>query len=181
MKLPLTDKFLWMLYELYEEYEKTFNLTDILKVEWMRKVLPMDEGYWREIERRQRRKQFAQFIDYLKKRGYIKIANLEGKKGILLTPKGKVKALRAKWFNEPEEEFKKRKDGKWIMVIFDIPEKTRKYRDQFREFLYSLRFRSLQKSVWVCPYDVLKDLEELIKLLNIEKYVRIFLIEEIEV
>ena len=66
------------------------------------------------------------------------------------------------------------------MVIFDIPEKKRKIRDLFRKNLLVLGYQRLQKSIWVCPYDVFKETEELIRDYLIDFYVRIFLIEEIE-
>ena len=123
------------------------------------------------------KRQFAQFVNYLKREGYIKIGNLKKKQGILLTPKGREKVLKVgyKLLNK-----KQRKDKKWIMVIFDVPEKMRNYRDGFRTFLLSFGFQRLQKSVWVCPYDVLEKVEEIIGIYSLDRFVRIFLIEEIE-
>jgi DNA-binding transcriptional regulator PaaX len=54
-------------------------------------------------------------------------------------------------------------------------------RDLLRELLYLLGYRMLQQSVWVCPYDVLKETEAIIQKLSLERYVKIFLIEEIEI
>jgi DNA-binding transcriptional regulator PaaX len=39
------------------------------------------------------------------------------------------------------------------VVIFDIPHCDRVKRNAFRWKLKELRFYSLQKSVWVCPFD----------------------------
>lgn len=47
----------------------------------------------------------------------------------------------------------RRWDKKWRIVIFDIPEKYRKIRDQLRITLKSYGFYQLQESVWVFPYD----------------------------
>lgn len=47
----------------------------------------------------------------------------------------------------------KRWDGKWRMLIFDIPESRRKSRAQVRLTLVDLGFYRLQDSVWVYPYD----------------------------
>jgi len=67
------------------------------------------------------------------------------------------------------------------MVIFDIPERKRTLRDILRENLQILGFKYLQKSIWVCPYDVLEEVQNLIAKYELEKYVKTFLIEELEI
>ena len=180
MKLPLTDKFLWDLYGFFEIVGDIAKSPEIFKIKsWNEICYPENSKFWREYEKKKNKKQFGQFINYLKKQGYIKIKNLEQEKGILLTLKGKQKVLKVKYKLNPI--FKKRKDKKWIMVIFDIPEKKRKYRDDFRKFLYTLGFQKLQQSVWVSPNDAYEDLEKVIRIYSLDKFVRIFLIEEIEI
>ncbi len=75
---------------------------------------------------------------------------------------------------------KRRPDGKWQMVIFDIPEKKRVLRDIFRENLQILGYKILQQSVWVCPYEISKETEGIIRQYSLDPYVKLFLIEEIE-
>jgi len=67
------------------------------------------------------------------------------------------------------------------MVIFDIPERKRDLRDIFRENLQLLGYRMLQQSVWVCPFDVLKETEGVIRQYELDDYIRLFLIEELEI
>ncbi len=43
-------------------------------------------------------------------------------------------------------------DGKWRLVIYDVPEKNRGSRNQFRRKLQEIGFRLLQTSVWIYPY-----------------------------
>lgn len=179
MKPPFTDKFLWMVYNFFEQ---TGDVLHILRIEWpsMRRLMPMTRDFWRDLEKKKNRKQFSQFINYLKRSGYIQIANLKEKKGIVLTQKGRQKALKAIFRFNSSLGLKKRRDGKLLMLTFDIPEKKRQLRDGFRGFLYSLGFKQLQKSVWVSPYDIRKQLEEIITAYGLEKFIRIFLIEETE-
>ena len=180
MKIPLTDKFLWDLYNFFGKLGDVVEPPEMFKLKSWREVgNPGSSKFWREYEKKINKKQFGQFINYLKKKGYIKIKDLEEGKGILLTPKGSIKALRVKYKLNPN--FKKRKDKKWIMVIFDIPEKKRNYRDDFRGFLQSLGFQKLQQSVWISPVDVYKELERIIRIYSLDKFVRIFLIKEIEI
>jgi len=47
----------------------------------------------------------------------------------------------------------KRWDGKWRMVIFDIPEKKKRVRMQVLSLFHQAGFYRLQDSVWVYPYD----------------------------
>jgi hypothetical protein len=80
MKIPITDQFLWMVYEFFEETGEILDPLQIFKVRGWRDVAPLETKIWDNLEKKRRKKQFAQFIYRLKKRGYIKIANLEGKK-----------------------------------------------------------------------------------------------------
>jgi len=180
MKLPITDEFLWNLYNLLEETDEVideFFLSPSRRLKSLRYSVELDK--LRKIHARKKmRKKFSAFVYYLKKRGYIKIKNLEGKQGVLLTRKGAEKVLRTKL---RMAEKKKRRDGKWLMVIFDIPEKKRKLRILFREYLRTLGFQMLQRSVWVSPFDVFKEVEEVIRRYELDPYIKMFLIEEIEV
>jgi len=81
----------------------------------------------------------------LKKQGFVE--NKEGKYS--LTPVGRIlmqyiikrkKAVNAKW------------DGKFRVVIFDIPEKERRSRNWLRSELYILKYQKLQESVFIGKY-----------------------------
>lgn len=180
MRLPFTDKFLWAVYNFYKATDKALAPPDIFRLRTIKEVMRPHPDFWRALEEKRSRRQFAQFVNYLKRKGYIRIDNLKGKRGILLTPRGEEKALRVRLFAKDGQPVKRRKDGKWVMVIFDIPENKRRYRDELRKILYALEFQKLQKSVWVCPNDVLERLEDAVRIYNLDYYVRTFLIEEIE-
>ena len=176
MRLPFTDKFLWDLYNFIEKIDKTFELfyPRTMKEVWFPDLYKLKRGYGRKKDRQQ----FSQLIYYLKKKGYIKIKNLEEKQAVLLTKKGTDKVLKIKF---KTKEKKKRLDGKWQMVIFDIPEDIKNKRDYFRYGLKRLKYQKLQQSIWICPYDVLKDTDELIKYLKLDSFARLLLIEEIKI
>ena len=65
------------------------------------------------------------------------------------------------------------------MVLFDIPENKRKERDLFRKSLQYLGYKKLQKSIWVCPYDVQKETKELIKRFNLKEFTELLLVKKI--
>jgi phenylacetic acid degradation operon negative regulatory protein len=176
MKLPITDEFLLDLYNFIEKIDETFDLfaPRTMKEVWYSNLYKLRRNY----ERKEAKSQFRQFLHYLKRQGYIKIKNLEQKQGIILTKKGANKVLKIKL---KMKKRRKRTDGKWQMVIFDIPEKKRDLRNLFRQNLQILGYKMLQKSIWVCPYDVLKETEGIIGKYSLDPYVKLFLIEEIEV
>lgn len=181
LRLPFTEELLWDLYNFMEGIENM--VPDFLSQPLtMRKAACPDVfGFRRAYEKKRKRKDFAKLISYLKRKNLIKIEGPKEKKAIVLTSKGKEKVLRIRrkiFLSLPK---KKRKDGKWIMIAFDILEQKRKIRDYFREKLLELGFQMLQKSIWVCPYDILDELREIIRNLGIERNVKIFLIEEAEV
>ena len=47
----------------------------------------------------------------------------------------------------------KKWDGKWRMLIFDIPERRKSLRDKIRSTLLYIGFLRIQDSVWIFPYD----------------------------
>lgn len=182
MRLPITEQFLWTAYALYE---LTGEVLDIVRLpSSMPQVFRRIDGstsMWQDIKRKKKQRQFAQFVYSLKKRGLIKITqNDQVQRGILLTAKGRQKALRGYFVSQHQKGLKRRSDRKFVMVIFDVPERLRKSRDILRHYLYLLGFKQLQKSVWVSPYDVAKEIERVIASFAIERCVRVFLIEELE-
>ena len=78
-----------------------------------------------------------------------------------VTQKGEaaLRRLRLKLYDVPRP---RRWDGKWRVLIFDIPERQRRLRREIRDVLGSIGFIRLQDSVWVYPFDC----EDLITLLK---------------
>jgi len=173
MKLPLTDKFLWELYNVLESLDRAHqpfahrSMRAVASPEWYK----LKKSY----ERQQAKRAFSQFIYYLKSQGYI-ISTGSGE-GVLLTSKGEQKALRAKLKLVKERP---RRDGKLIMAFFDIPEKKRPLRDLFRDFLVAMGYKKLQQSVWMCANDALEETERIVREYELERYVKLFLIKSIE-
>lgn len=63
-------------------------------------------------------------------------------------------------------------DKKWRIILYDIPEDEREARNAFREHLKRLGFRKLQQSAGVTPFECRDEIEFVIELLDIRKYVR---------
>ena len=112
-------------------------------------------------------------ICQMKNEGYLQEVEVRGRKRYLATFKGKLKILK---FLKRKKEW----DGKWRIVIFDIPETKKIMRNFFREKLQWLGFKQLQESVWISPYNIADEVEELIEFCHCENYVHYILVEEID-
>jgi DNA-binding transcriptional regulator PaaX len=75
---------------------------------------------------------------------------------------------------------KKRWDGKWRMVAFDIPEKQGRARRALRERLLDLGFVQFQESVWIAPFDVLPEVRRLRSDYRIARHVKLLTVEVVE-
>src|SRR3989338_1082258 len=69
-----------------------------------------------------------------------------------LTSEGE-KRLRRWMLSDYRTKKPKKWDGKWRMIIFDIPEKKKKTRIQIWSLFHQAGLYLLQDSVWVYPYD----------------------------
>lgn len=60
---------------------------------------------------------------------------------------------------------------RWLFIIFNIPEKQRKYRDLLRNRLVASGFARVQNSLWVNACDVTFMLEDLLAQPKLQKYI----------
>lgn len=71
-------------------------------------------------------------------------------------------------------------DGKWRVVMFDIPESLKKVRDALRMHLKNMEFYEFQKSVFVHPYPCAKEIEYIMEFYQAQKYIRFIVAGEID-
>src|ERR1700722_16727709 len=109
MKIPVTDKFLW---DLYNAMQEAGEATDIIFNRDHRGVFRPEDPIFTRYRKEKGARKFAKLIYYLKSKNYIKVKNLENRKGVMLTKAGVSKALLASF---AADGGKKRRDGKWIM------------------------------------------------------------------
>lgn len=112
----------------------------------------------------------SQALKRLREKGFVeKIAGKDENKIILrLTKAGRECLLLSK----SDEEVKW--DGKWRIVVFDIPEKQRKVRNILRSRLKLWGFKPWQQSVWASKKNITNKLRQLIKELGLENWVLVF-------
>ena len=68
-------------------------------------------------------------------------------------------------------------DQKWRVLTFDIPEVKITARHTFRRTLKELGFFHFQRSVFICPYPCLKEINQITKQLDIAEHVHILTAE----
>lgn len=91
-------------------------------------------------------------IKYLKKRGLIETFVENKEKYFEVTPKG-IKEINKYLIENPQIIRPEKWDGKWRIVIFDIPEEDKNNRDLFRRRLIKIGFKEIQESVYVYPFE----------------------------
>lgn len=99
-------------------------------------------------------------IRRLEKVGYIEKESRKGDVFLKLTSLGKNKLIK-----EIPLPFlaQKKWDGVFRGIAFDIPEEKKRLRERLREHLKTLGFGMLQRSFWVTPYPLTKELDEFIE------------------
>jgi hypothetical protein len=79
-----------------------------------------------------------------------------------------------------KEGTKKEWDGKWRMVMFDIPEKKREERNWLRYQLMAMDYKPLQKSVFIGKEPIEEDVFKDLMNHNIIRYIRMITVGEID-
>ena len=129
--------------------------------------------------REKNKTKFSREMYRLKQAGIIK-EYLKGKEHFIkLTKKGK-KRLKHYSISALEIERPKKWDGKWRLVIFDIPDDKRVVRDLLRRKLENLGFFKLQESVYVFPFECAAPISYLKRAYFISPYVQYILADRIE-
>jgi len=126
---------------------------------------------WKKINQQN----FTRSVRRLSSQRLVKeIVSPDGSFKLVLTEEG-VRQARIQSLFGRTISFKNQKewDKKWRIVIFDIPEKDRYFRDVLRLHLRGLKFYKLQQSVFVSPYPCEKQLLELISIYKVEAFVRV--------
>jgi DNA-binding transcriptional regulator PaaX len=96
--------------------------------------------------------EYPNTIKRMVKKGLLKFISKDGEVSVILTSKGKDTAQRYLWQDYKIIKRSSNWDGKWRLVMFDIPEKRKRTRDLIRFQLKKIGFVQVQGSVWIYPY-----------------------------
>lgn len=137
-------------------------------------------GVYAERERRRlikNRQYLLRRLAYLRAQHYVERVKEHEKTLYRLTAKGEYELLRLQFALHMHAQRKKSWNGKYYMVVFDIPEEMRKYRDFFRKLLKKNGFQMLQLSVWMIRYNPRPALDALLKYLKLTPYFEVIEID----
>jgi CRISPR-associated endonuclease Cas2 len=124
-------------------------------------------------QKRLEERAMKQTISRLQKYGFVKKDN---NNNFLLTVRGEKVAEKILGYKKRlEEEW----DGKYRLVIFDIPEVDRRHRNWLRRELYFLGYEKLQNSVFISKLSLTEELIQEIKERGIESGVNYLLVEHV--
>lgn len=95
-----------------------------------------------------------QLSELEKKRFLERQTNSKDERVYRLSEQGRLRALGGR---DPEMRWSRNWDGRWRLVLFDIPKSQNMRRDQLRRYLRSKYFGYLQNSVWITPDPLLRE------------------------
>ena len=152
----------------------TLSCTRSLKKQWQI-ATEMQEG-WKDIKRQAAERAIEAMYE---SRLLEARENKDGTHTLVLSEGGKKRALTYRVCN-----MKIKHSGvwnrKWWIVLYDIPEDERENRNAFRDHLKRLGFRKLQHSAGIYPFACRNEIEFIIELLDIRKYVRLIEADHID-
>jgi len=123
-------------------------------------------------------KAYWKIFNYLERKGWVKVYTKKNQETefVKLTKAGQLQALLIKAkINKPPKW-----DGKWRLIVYDIPEDSREHRHQFRTLLKQNGFYKLQASVFISPYPLNREAIKYLEETGLSKYIRIGRIDELD-
>ncbi len=128
------------------------------------------------LKKNKKRKYLKQSLRRLIEKGFLS----ENDKNLTPTLKG-FRLFRKFWpTNKLPEEKLKHWDKKWRLISFDVPGRQNSKRDRIRSLLKEFDFYQLQKSVWICPNFVSKNLWKTLVDCELDKYCKTMIVDVIE-
>lgn len=118
-------------------------------------------------------------IHYLQKKKLIRLFYENKKYYFELTRKGKAH-LKKVYLRNLKIKRPKKWDGKFRMMIFDIPEDERKKRDLLRCGLRRIGFKIVQRSVYIYPFECKKEVDLICDWYEVKKYKIYMLVDILE-
>lgn len=119
------------------------------------------------------RKAFRNATYRLRKAGLMVCRTQEGAEIPSLELAPQMKKELPEYFN-PEAHWNRKWNRIWYMLVYDVPEIDRAYRDVLRRFLKQERLGCLQQSVWVTPDDIRDRFDDLVKAAAVDSFAFLF-------
>lgn len=145
----------WLLFALEKSVDGTLKLNDFIYNSYKYSQGP-------NIAPEFKKSALSRALKRLREAGYIENNINQGQVILKLSKIGRdYLGVEEKW------------DGKYRIIIWDIPEKKRRIRDLFRRRLKEWGFKNWQRSVWVSKRNVVGKLRKLVRELGIDDWVAV--------
>ena len=118
-------------------------------------------------------------VEKLQRKGKVEVREVGSVTEVRITDKGKREVIKMK-IEELGIQRLPSWDGKWRMVFFDVDEWNKTKRDQLRKWLLKLGLKRIQRSVFVYPYPLDREIKFLREVLGVPHGVKLVTAEEIE-
>ncbi len=132
-----------------------------------KELIRESDRIWRSIDRNQ----LFHALNILKMKKLVRVVEMADNNRVSINNRGRIRARRY-LLDSLEVKKTKKWDGKWRIVIFDVPESRKSVRDGLRYHLKRLGFSEFQKSVFAIPYPCEDEIVTLINLMGLKDYVR---------
>jgi hypothetical protein len=168
--LTIADKALLGLWEMYDDisYSQIHpRLVLAVGARRAREIVAAKEQFQQEREKKKA-------LWQLKRNKWIKLQKEGVRVEYEITKNGKIAALEAIMKCTRSLLVK----GEWILVVFDFPEPARKSRGVFRRLLKRVGFEREQLSVWRTNKNIFYEIDKIIVLLKIDRWVKVYLARE---
>lgn len=123
-------------------------------------------------------RQVTQAFSGLRRYRFVRHVREKGGSAYSLTPKGETR-LRNIVIDDIELKAQKNWNGKWYLVMYDLPIRFKKARNAFRWKLKNLGFFQFQKSVWVYPYPCEEEILFVADFFGVRKHIEILEVNKI--
>ena len=125
------------------------------------------------------RSNFRQKIYYLKKMGFIN-NYLEGQESFVeLTPKG-FENINLSKFKGISIQRNQNWDGRFRIIVWDIPSDKKYLGDALRRKLIKIGFRQIQKSIFAFPFECKKEIDQICYFYGVRRYLKYMIADILE-
>ena len=158
----------------FKKYPQTFLISAFAK---SLKSSFSSKNDWKPTADLNSYERYRQTVYYLRRKGLVAIrTTVSGKRFLELTKKGELELLMAQaWLNSPTVW-----DGKWRIILFDIPVDANHKRDKLRRILLANGFAKLQASIYISPYPLNRLAIQYLKTTGLIDFIRIGRLEELD-
>ena len=122
------------------------------------------------------KKAYYSILSQMQVAGTVSVVEKNNQRFVKITSKGQLELLIQKAKMPKSEKW----DGKWRLVLFDIPEKSKDKRDKLRRLLKSNNYFKLQASVFISPHALNGEALEYLNKSGLIEYIRILRVEQID-